>query len=112
MLGRTLFSFALSIPAGTVRCDWIDGAAATISRHYQNWSNIRSKGLLQNCECFHRITLLLCFRQCLAVDEMSLNIGSRQFDRAHHERLYWIGDIVGLIEHVGRIEIRDAAEFC
>src|SRR5437762_1774410 len=65
----TLFGLVLSIRTGTIRGYWIDGAAATFARHCQNWSDIRSKGLLQNCECFHWITLLLRFRQCLPVDE-------------------------------------------
>src|SRR5581483_602151 len=54
---------------------------------------------------------VLRFRQRAPIDQVRLNISPHQFDGAHHQRLDRISDVVRLVEHVRRIEIRNLAEF-
>ena len=49
-----------------------------------------------------RVIGLLRRRQRGAVDDQRLGIGALQFDRRLHQALDRIGDIVRLVEHVGR----------
>ena len=62
--------------------------------------------------CSARMASLPAWRlgQRRAIDEVRLHVGAHHFHRAGHQRLERIGDVVRLVEHVGRREARDALE--
>src|SRR5213593_1499124 len=68
------------------------------------------KGFLQYRERLQGVAFLLSFSQFLPINEMGLNVGAGQFNRTHHQRFNRIRNIVGLVQHIRRIEVWNTAQ--
>src|SRR2546422_7836387 len=73
-LRRSLFSFPLAIAASAVARNRIDRPARTLTSYRKDWRNVSSESKLQRRQRHQRIALILRFIQCIAIDEMSLNV--------------------------------------
>ena len=68
--------------------------------------DVGAERLLQRLARHQRVVLLLVVGERDAIDEMRLHVGALDLHRRDHQALDRIGDVVRLVDHVGRIEVR------
>src|SRR3984885_8060711 len=107
---RALLRLDLAIVRRAIDGDRIDCAAVAQTRFGQNRRHIPDKSGLQNPVSEHDVVVRLRAGKRVPIDEKRLRIGALRFQSRNNQALDRIGHVMRLIEHVGRIEPRRAAD--
>ncbi len=99
-----------AVAAGAVGGDGVDGAALPLARDGEDGRHVGGESLLERGEREQRVAVLLRGRERLAVNEVRLDVGAREFRGARHQGLDGVCDVVRLVEHVGRVEALDTCQ--
>ena len=80
------------------------------SRHPQDGLHVGLKRAAQEVVGHERVVRVLVALQHVAIDEQRLRVGALELGGAGHQALDGIGDVVRLVEHVGRARTRAPCE--
>lgn len=104
-LGRTLRPIA----SGPVRRNRIDCTTIQLPCLRKNRAHVGRKGTLQGLRCHQRIITMLVAAKHGAIHKQSLCIGADDLYGTAHQAFNWIGNVVRLVQHIGRRQGRRLA---